>query len=298
MQLDLLTSLPEVFLASPGVSPGSAAAREMTAISGRKCAELLPLSNLDGCLARMCRALMTRNSWASTECFLTWKDSATQQYRLKFRLVPSMPRTEGQESGLSGFWPSPNLSPESKQLGSNARPGNRSLGEAAKMWPTATEHGNHNKAGALATSGDGLSTAVKALWPTATSNDDNKTPEAHLAMKKRMGERDGTGANRTAITSLQVMAKALWSTPQSRDGDERGAQAKRYHNSERSNDLPDEIAAFGQTAKPSTGGALNPEFVCWLMGYPTGYLNFEPSGTVSSPKSSSKSATPSSKRKK
>jgi len=46
------------------------------------------------------------------------------------------------------------------------------------------------------------------LWPTPTANDDNKSVEAHLAMKKRMGERDGTGANRTAITSLQVMAKA------------------------------------------------------------------------------------------
>ncbi len=46
-------------------------------------------------------------------------------------------------------------------------------------------------------------------WPTPTANDDNKSPEAHLAMKKRMGERAGTGANRTAITSLQVMAKTV-----------------------------------------------------------------------------------------
>lgn len=48
------------------------------------------------------------------------------------------------------------------------------------------------------------------------ANDDNKTAAAHLAMKKRMGERDGTGANRTAITSLQVFAQAwqaaLWPT--------------------------------------------------------------------------------------
>jgi hypothetical protein len=50
--------------------------------------------------------------------------------------------------------------------------------------------------------------AQLASWP----------PEAHLAMKLRMGERDGTGANRTAITSLQVMAKiASWPTPQEHD---------------------------------------------------------------------------------
>lgn len=51
-------------------------------------------------------------------------------------------------------------------------------------------------------------------WPTPTSHDDNKSSEAHLAMKQRMGERDGTGANRTAITSLQVMVQtAGWRSP-------------------------------------------------------------------------------------
>lgn len=43
--------------------------------------------------------------------------------------------------------------------------------------------------------------------PTPCAQEDNKSIEAHLAMKHRMGERDGTGANRTAITSLQVVAK-------------------------------------------------------------------------------------------
>ena len=57
-------------------------------------------------------------------------------------------------------------------------------------------------------------------WPTPCANEDNKSLEAHLAMKKRMGERDGTGANRTAITSLQVMANAWqgqWPTPRTTD---------------------------------------------------------------------------------
>jgi hypothetical protein len=55
-------------------------------------------------------------------------------------------------------------------------------------------------------------------WLTPVANDDNKSPEAHLAMKLRMGERDGTGSKRTAITSLQVMAKTAWPTPCSQDG--------------------------------------------------------------------------------
>jgi hypothetical protein len=55
-------------------------------------------------------------------------------------------------------------------------------------------------------------------WPTPVSQDDNKTPEAHLAMKRRMGERDGTGAERTAITSLQVMVQTVgWPSPVTED---------------------------------------------------------------------------------
>lgn len=51
-------------------------------------------------------------------------------------------------------------------------------------------------------------------WPSPVANDDNKSVEAHLAMKKRMG------GNRTAITSLQVMAKSIagWPTARQTDG--------------------------------------------------------------------------------
>jgi hypothetical protein len=69
-------------------------------------------------------------------------------------------------------------------------------------------------------------------WPTPCANEDNKSPEAHLAMKLRMGERDGTGANRTAITSLQVMAKTLasWPTPMA------GTPAQKGYNEAGNND--------------------------------------------------------------
>lgn len=58
---------------------------------------------------------------------------------------------------------------------------------------------------------------VTQKWPTPAAHDDQKTPEAHLAMKQRMGERDGTGANRTAITSLNVLTQ-LWASPQAATG--------------------------------------------------------------------------------
>src|SRR5690606_2873325 len=73
---------------------------------------------------------------------------------------------------------------------------------------------------ALRASGRRTSDSDCSGWPTPVAKDDGKSPEAHLAMKRRMGERDGSGANRTQITSLQVMAKAAgWPTP---DTNQRG----------------------------------------------------------------------------
>lgn len=68
----------------------------------------------------------------------------------------------------------------------------------------------------------GLENAV-AIWPTPVAQDDNKTAEAHLAMKQRMGERDGTNANRTTITSLAV-ASSVWPTPRSSPNENRGTR--------------------------------------------------------------------------
>jgi hypothetical protein len=115
-------------------------------------------------------------------------------------------------------------------------------GRGSSFWPSVVasevRQGFQDRSRGMKGSQESLTTAVvkdAANWPTPCGNDDNKTPEAHLAMKKRMGERDGTNSNRTAITSLQVMCKALhgpaapangstngsrqglWATPRSAD---------------------------------------------------------------------------------
>ena len=101
-----------------------------------------------------------------------------------------------------------------------------------------------------------------APWPTPTAHPDGKSPEAHLAMKKRMGERDGTGADRMAITDLQVMAKISG------------------------------IPANGCPAGTANTGQLNPAFSLWLMGYPAEWGNCAPRGTASSRKSERRSSEP------
>jgi hypothetical protein len=76
-------------------------------------------------------------------------------------------------------------------------------------------------------------------------------------------------------------AERPWPTPTARLGTARGAQAKRYSDPARSNDLDDAVAASG------TPGSLNPTWVEWLMGFPLGWTDCGPSETRSSHRSRS-----------
>ena len=100
-QWDMLTSLQEGTLASHSVLPGSKEARQTTVTSGRN---LLALYERLGPVGSLARMLLDISTWASTVCWLTWKDLATPGKRLLFRLVPSMPRTD--EIGF-GLWRTP-----------------------------------------------------------------------------------------------------------------------------------------------------------------------------------------------
>lgn len=170
----------------------------------------------------------------------------------------------------------------------------------------------------------GLRTSDKGSgsWPTPVSNDDNKSVEAHLAMKQRMGERDGTGSNRIAITSLAVMAKATgWPTTTTRDWKD-GSQCDNVelnsllgrtvwlsnwgtplsntplstHCYGKDKKIQLKLAGevlltgpepTGSPAATGSGGQLNPAHSRWLMGYPTAWDDCAPTVTPSSRKSRS-----------
>lgn len=69
---------------------------------------------------------------------------------------------------------------------------------------------------------EGLTNQAQKQWMTPVAQDDNKTPEAHLATKARM-----KGGPRRTITSLQVQVAALWPTARSEDAESSGAPCSR-----------------------------------------------------------------------
>lgn len=152
-----------------------------------------------------------------------------------------------------------------------------------------------------------------SLWPTPVAHDDGKTPEAHMAMKRRM-----PGGPRQTITSLNVMVKAieqgkypqLWPTPRSSDADRGGRgdliQAVRGNPNSHYRMYPTPTVPNGGRSpkggmsltgmtpdgkkrqvdlahfvRQSDGisGQLNPTWVEWLMGFPLGWTDLKDSET-------------------
>jgi hypothetical protein len=147
-----------------------------------------------------------------------------------------------EDQAVLAGWPTPNA----MEGGQTSRSGKRKdelLMGGLVGWPTPTtrDHKDGDEQSCTNVPVNALlgRTATLAGWATPVANDDNKSVEAHLAMKKRMGERDGSNANRTAITSLQVQAQLASGPP-----------------------------STSSPAGTEKHGALNPRFSLWLMGYP------------------------------
>ncbi len=238
-------------LASLLVLPGSKEARMMTASSGRKCSGLSRNSGPLGCLERM---LAESSAWRSTVCLLTWRERATPAGRLLFRLAPSMPRTG--EIG-SGLWPTPKAtidgtSPNTLEMAENGEC-QRSLDRVVlipSLWPTPRA-GNpgSRKPG---TGGRVLAEEVKRLWPTPKSQN-ARGPGEH-----------GNGGMDLQTAVARMPFAALWLTPDAQ-------MAKHGEPTEW------EIENRGPDYKLhcQVGGALNPMWVEWLMGFPEGWTDLK-----------------------
>lgn len=197
---------------SRSVSPGSEQARMMTVTSGLRCLESFGRFSRVTSLARM---LLGSSTWNSTIAYLTWKQSVTPAGRLLFRLVPSMPSTEGTEFGSSPrIWSTPAAS-----QGGAVNPEREAEG-----WEWSGQYWRKPDGRKHQTS---LVDQVK-MYPT---------PQAHLS--KEGGYPAEYRRNTLSLTAEAQIADGL----------------------------------------PPASGSLNPEWVEWLMGFPEGWTDLNPSET-------------------
>jgi hypothetical protein len=119
------------------------------------------------------------------------------------------------------------------------------------VWPTPTslspaKDGNNeagNSAGLVA-----IRKHAMATWPTPCAMDPESDPQVVIDRKKRLSE--STGVYRGPALPLGSMVRT-------------------------------EAAFHGSSEQTEKPGALNPEFVCWLMGYPEEWVSCGASATPS-----------------
>ena len=122
---------------------------------------------------------------------------------------------------------------------------------SGSLLPTPTVSGNHNRKGSSTNSGDGLATYV--------ARNPLPTPRPCSGLRS-------SGANRTEI----MRALEKWPTPTARDWKDGTAQSCR--------NVPVNGLlgrAVHQGDQQETGGTLNPTWVEWLMGFPSGWTDLD-----------------------
>jgi hypothetical protein len=119
-----------------------------------------------------------------------------------------------------------------------------------------------------------ISGSASSLWPTPNTSDGmgsrTSSDQAILTGKRPSGAKVQVSL-RDAIRrrELQKTKHGLWTTP---TADDTGHRKDRY-------------AQGGTALSTQAGGQLNPTWVEWLMGFPLGHTDLEPSATPSSRKS-------------
>ena len=286
------SSSPQASPASRPVPPASARAAQMTAGSGRRLSAWLNASDPAGaCL----KTLLDSPRWHSPLRSLAWTLKG-------YGGVPDAPCAKSSEDLT--FWDMTSRETGMASLGfrlcrlsqSEVSTGETGCGssQGAEMWITPTvqdsdkatlrwreDHQNNLSAKAAA-----------QLWPTSTTRDwkgsytqeamtrkDGKTRDDQLPTVAEM--HNGTQPERPA---------ELWTTATVDDANNVSRASGEFKSLVRDANCQTGPPPSSNAEPTASRGQLNPDFVCWLMGYPAGWLNYVDLETPLSRKSPRKSS--------
>ena len=270
MELIPSTSLQEDTLANLSPLQVAKKVKKIRDTSGQSILDLSKNSDRLGLLEKM--LVDTLNS-VSTPLSRTWRVKTTPLGRLVFQLRASVPTTKEKESGL---WLTPSattISTRSKESMEKRKKYRESIGRTTVPPGNLAEQVRHGH-------------KATHMW---------RTPDAHSgrgpSSKERMKMKLEKGMP-ISINDQVAHPDLMWPTPTARDYKDSG---KAVTNSDRSS-LPIRVATKDKEQWVKGGGSLNPTWVEWLMGYPSGWTDLNHSETVSSLKSPTTSDPSSSKR--
>jgi hypothetical protein len=226
----------------------------------------------------------------------TWPASGLMRNGTAYQLVPLVRRTGGRESGslpfgtptanekLATAYPTPNMGERFRR-----RHGGNLLESVANvMYPTPSAsqmpcEGTVRLARQRWLDGDCTLEEASAIAGRDVRDKQGKVPAMWPTPKASAAGPDFAKTTRSKTGISLATAAAMYPTPTVQDASNNGGPSQYKRNS-----LPLNAAA---------GGALNPTWVEWLMGFPLGWTDLGDSATPSSRKSSKPSGGRSSKRK-
>ena len=269
MELIPSTLLQEDTLANLSPSLDLKKVKKIRDTSGQS---ILDLSKNVGRLGLLEKTFLDTLNSVSTPLSRTWRVKTTPLGRLVFQLRASVPTTKEKESGL---WLTPSattISTRSKESMEKRKKYRESIGrttvppgnlaeqvqhghKATHMWSTPTAFDRYNiQKPRKKHPGGGQKPPLcqQVMWPTPTSG--RITQEMSPSQEKR---------NSLNLAQTVQVREGLWPTPTARDHKDTGVNTN-YEKAKKKGRLAGHA-----------GGTLNPTWVEWLMGYPSGWTDLK-----------------------
>jgi len=286
MELIKLTSLQEDTLANLSPLQVTKKVSKIRDISGQS---ILDLSKSVDRLGSLEKTLVDTLNSVLTPYSRTWRVKVTPQGRLVFQLLASVPTTKEKGSGLL---PTPTtqeiehpnmvLNEKNRRVSPNGKEDHSlNLADTVRLWPTPTTDSANNRTKKYAQGGTPLTMAIQT-WPTPAARDWKDTGE-------------NTNYEKIAKKGKLAGAVKMWPTPNASDNRDRGNLSDPAI--QRRIAMGKQVGLTMAVKEKKGGGTLNPTWVEWLMGYPTGWTDLSPSETASSLTSPTTSDNQSSRQK-